>query len=518
MHLQGIPALGWLSFVPLLLSLHRSGYARGVFTVAAYGAFVSLAGQYWLGTFSLISLQVAMLILTLYYLLFAFPLVGLLKGVPRVRWLAFALAWTAFEWLRSLGYLGFPWGLAAHSQYAEHVLLQATSWTGVWGLSFVLLLANAALAEAAAPLLRRPPRLPRASALRPVAAAAVAVLLWAGAGLVAATRPPAAAGAGAAARTVRVALVQQNSDPRRYDYNVTFDSLVRLTDAAMASDPGLVVWSETAFVPNIRRWGSTEIGPDTPESEAALIRLVRRFRDYQAGLKRWLVTGNDDYSISIKKNGEEVREEFNAAVLFDDRGARRETYHKVRLVPFTEYFPFRDLLPGVYKLLISFDVTLWEPGAERTVFSFPGFRFATPICFEDIFPDDIRRFVLAGADVIVNLSNDYWSLTPVEAQQHFAAAVFRSVENRRPLLCATASGVTAQLDASGRIMAKLPQYVEDYLIADVRIDSGPPTLYSRAGDWFPAACALAALAYGMAGLAGAAGRALRRASRRRREG
>jgi apolipoprotein N-acyltransferase len=185
-------------------------------------------------------------------------------------------------------------------------------------------------------------------------------------------------------------------------------------------------------------------------------------------------------------------------------------------VPFTEYFPFRRLLPGIYKLLISYDVTLWEPGSERTVLSFPGFRFATPICFEDIFPDDIRRFVLGGADVILNLSNDYWSLTPVEAQQHFAAAVFRSVENRRPLLCATASGVTAQVDASGRIVGSLPQYVEDYLIADVRVDAGPQTLYSRAGDWFPEACGLAALAYGFAGLAGAASRASRRAAARRR--
>ncbi len=500
---DGIAPLAWIAFVPLLLALHGCGYARGVFTVTAYGAFVSLAGQFWLGTFSLVSLQIAMLILTLYHLLYAFPLVALLRAARRVRWIAFALAATAFEWVRSLGFLGFPWGLAAHSQYRQVALIQATSLTGVWGLSFVLLLANGALAEAVGGLRRGV----RILEWRPAAAAAAAALLWVAAGAVVLARD------GAGGRDVRVALIQQNSDPRRIDYEVTFDRLVRLTDEAAAADPQLVVWSETAFVPNIRRWGAEEPGPELGEPASSYARLVRRFRDYQAGLGRWLVTGNDDYSVAASADGGEVRSEYNAAVLFDDRGGRRETYHKVRLVPFTEHFPYRSLFPRVYDLLRSYDVTLWEPGSERTVFSFPGFRFATPICFEDIFPDDIRRFVAAGAEVIVNLSNDYWSLTPVEARQHFAAAVFRAVENRTPMLRATASGVTAHVDSAGRILATLPTYVEASLVADVRVGDGGATLYNRAGDWFAAACALAAAAYG---LAAPAGRAARRLLSRRR--
>lgn len=183
-------------------------------------------------------------------------------------------------------------------------------------------------------------------------------------------------------------------------------------------------------------------------------------------------------------------------------------------MPFTEHFPYRAAFPWVHDLLAAYDVTLWEPGVERTVFSFPGFRFAAPICFEDIFPDDIRRFAAAGAEVIVNLSNDYWSLTPVEAQQHFAAALFRAVENRRPMLRATASGVTAHVDSAGRIRGTLPSYVEAVLIADVEVGGGT-TPYSRMGDWFPAACGLAAALYGLGALAGRARRAVSSALRRR---
>ncbi len=502
---EGMPLLGWFSFVPLLIALRDCRYGRGVVTVAAYGAFVSLAGQYWLGTFSLVSLQIAMLILTANHLVFAFALVAVLRGLPRVRWIAFALAWTAFEWLRSLGFLGFPWGLVAHAQYRQTALIQAASLTGVWGLSFVVLLVNGALAEAAGAL--RGARWRRlGEAARPLVAAAAVLLVWIAAGGVA------LALADTAGRQVRVALIQQNSDPRRTDYEVTFEALVRLTDEAAASDPRLVVWSETAFVPNIRRWGAEQAATGAG-AEAPYVLLVRRFRDYQKSLGRWLVTGNDDYSLSTGADGSEVRSDYNAAVLFDDSGARRETYHKVRLVPFTEYFPYRDLLPRVHDLLVAYDVTLWEPGGVRTVFSFPGFRFAAPICFEDIFPDDVRRFVAAGAEVIANLSNDYWSLTPVEAQQHFAAALFRAVENRRPLLRATASGVTAHVDAAGRIVATLPLYVEASLVADVRVGSGT-TLYNRLGDWFPAACAVAAAACGVAALAGAALRVVERRRRR----
>ena len=170
-------------------------------------------------------------------------------------------------------------------------------------------------------------------------------------------------------------------------------------------------------------------------------------------------------------------------------------------MPFTEYFPWKEQLPGLYDLLMRFDVHLWEPGTRRVVFRVPGASFSTPICFEDAFPGEVREFVRAGAGLIVNLSNDFWSLTEVEAMQHAANAVFRAVENGRPMVRATASGLTCVVDAVGRIVARAPLYEEAVIVADVRPGTGRATPYTRWGDWFPVALAVLLALVAAAGLA-----------------
>jgi apolipoprotein N-acyltransferase len=220
-------------------------------------------------------------------------------------------------------------------------------------------------------------------------------------------------------------------------------------------------------------------------------------REYQKQTGTWLLTGNDDYEVVPGSEGpDELRLDYNAAILFSPLGERVKTYHKIHLVPFTEYFPYKKQLPWFYQLLMDFDVYLWEPGTERVVFEHPKFSFSTPICFEDSFPNDIRKFIREGADVIMNISNDFWSLTRVEAKQHFINSLFRAVENRRPLLRATASGVTAYVETSGRVAAQLPYYAADFLVVDVDLSKNRGSLYTRFGDWFPYLCAagLAALA------------------------
>jgi apolipoprotein N-acyltransferase len=281
-------------------------------------------------------------------------------------------------------------------------------------------------------------------------------------------------------KQVRIALIQQNTDPRKDDYRDSFNVLRFLTDKAMAEQPDLVAWSETAFVPNIRKWSKLD-----PE-KYGYARLVHDFLAYQKSLGTWLITGNDDYMTVTTELGEE-RVDYNASILFSPEGERMETYHKLHLVPFTEYFPYREQFPGFYNLLLDFDVNLWEPGTEPIVFEHPKFTFSTPICFEDSFPGDIRRFVRNGAEVILNLSNDFWSLTTVEAKQHFVNSLFRAVETRRPLARSTASGLTAYVDTAGRVRSSLPYYVEGYVVVDVEIPESRTTLYTLAGDWFPIA-------------------------------
>lgn len=487
--LDGIAVLGWIALVPLFLLFRVCSYGRSVFYGTVFGTVLTMASNYWLATFNLVSLQFAVVLFFGYYVVFMLVSLWIFKKSRRFTLLVMPLAWTLFELLRSSGFLGYPWTLLAHSQYSSTALIQVSAITGVWGVSFLVLLVNSAIAESvwrrfidpwsgrSVPGTSAGSGVSGISAWRPLVATAVlALMVWAGGGIALLAdrlRPE-------PSRTARVALVQQNTDPRQARYRNTLSILRRLTDESLEAEPDLVAWSETAFVPNIRRWAAE----DPP---GALTGIVNDFLDYQQSIDTWLVTGNDDYEVIRSPEGEEVeRNSYNASVLFDDTGARRKTYRKVRLVPFTEYFPYRDALPGIYELLQEFDVHLWEPGQERTVFEHPKFTFSTPICFEDVFPTEIRRFVNAGAEVVLNLTNDYWSLTEVQAKQHFAGAMFRAIENRRPMLRATASGLTSHIDTHGRILGTLPYYEEAWMTAELQLRENPPTtVYTRLGDWFP---------------------------------
>lgn len=481
--LDGLGFLSFFALVPLFLVVEASSLMRGWLYTVAYGVLSGMLVSFWLGTYSLVTLQLATMVLMLAYALYFLPALWLVRRLSSLRFLGLALSWLLFEYLRSIGYWGYPWGLWGTAQYRFLTLTQVAELAGVWGVSFVVLLFNAGLAAVLGALDRGrglSRSLPAPLSAFGLLAACLVFGLWSRARI---EGEP-------ITKTVRLALVQQNTDPRKEDYNATFATLRRLTDQAMLQSPELVVWSETAFVPNIRRWSKED-----PEREP-LARLVREFLGYQRGLGAWLLTGNDDYELRSGPGGEEVRLDYNGAVLFDPEGRRVATYHKLHLVPFTEYFPFEKQLPGLYRWLLSFDVYLWEPGRERLIFRHPRLAFFTPICFEDSFPDDIRRFVLEGGEAIVNISNDYWSLHEAEAKQHAVNASFRAVENRRPLLRSTASGLTCYVDIDGDFLASTPYYANNFLIADVVFRPERKSLYTRWGDWLPqaAAAALAVLA------------------------
>ncbi|MFW5685632.1 MAG: apolipoprotein N-acyltransferase [Spirochaetota bacterium] len=520
--LDGFPLLGWIAFVPLFLVWRSARFGPAVLYGVAFGGFTTLLSSYWLGTFGLIALQVTVLFFLVYFALFTPIAIYLYRSVRFGRVFVLPLAFTLFEYLRSIGFLGYPWALAAHSQYSVLPIIQIAELTGVWGVSFLVLLANSAIAEFVGAAIRRhserrtwsrsePRRGATPASVRRSFGWLLGVIGLVGAvalggGIVLAAN----VGPDPDARSVTVAQIQQNTDPRRNDYDGTLNTLIRLTNQAMAADPDIVVWSETAFVPNIRRWSEDD-------SSRRYHALVRRFLTYQEQLGTWLLTGNDDYELVRDAEGNEIdRVRFNAAVLFDDEGNRRETYRKIRLVPFTEYFPYREQFPRIYSLLLQFEMVFWEKGTEQTVFEHPQFTFSTPICYEDVFPDYVRGFVRRGAEVIVNISNDYWSLTEAQAKQHFAAGLFRAVENRRPLVRSTASGVTAHVDEYGRVLAAGPYFEPAFMISEVRVDPDQrTTLYTRWGDYFPLAAGGALLVLWIVSLAisGTTGRARTRRKR-----
>ena len=161
-----------------------------------------------------------------------------------------------------------------------------------------------------------------------------------------------------------------------------------------------------------------------------LVQELRAFLDTQTVP---YVVGNDDGELQRVAEDKEIRVDYNAAILFD-KGRIVDTYRKLHLVPFTESFPFKKQLPGIYDWLVNADTHFWEQGKVYTVFEADGVRFSTPICFEDTFGYLCRGFIRHGAQVLVNMTNDAWSFSVPCAMQHMTMAVFRAVENRRSVV------------------------------------------------------------------------------------
>jgi apolipoprotein N-acyltransferase len=302
----------------------------------------------------------------------------------------------------------------------------------------------------------------------------------------------------------RAALVQQNVDPWRGGfraYEQSLEILTRLSRRAVREDPQIVIWSETSFVPAID-WHSRY------RTDRQMYSLVRALRDFLESQEVPYVVGNDDGQLVRDEQGREYRADYNAAILFEN-GRIVDTYRKLHLVPFTEHFPYRRLLPGVYEWLRDADTHFWEKGQELTVFEAAGVRFSTPICFEDTFAYLCRDFVRAGAQVLVNMTNDSWSNAVACEMQHMSIALFRTVETKRSLVRSTNGGITCVIDPNGRITSMLEPFTEGYLIAEVPVFDDTETLYVRWGDWF----AIVVLVLAGAGLLWGLARVLRRPAR-----
>jgi apolipoprotein N-acyltransferase len=531
--LDGLGPLAWISLVPLLLVLITDKPPMAVFYGVVFGALQALIINYWHGTYDYVTLHLITIAFVVEFLLFMIALVGLIKLSGKWGFLVVPAAWLVFDYLRAVGVLGYPWGIIGTTQFRFLPLIHIASITGVWGVDFIVLLCNAAIAwtliagafrwswiprssmlnrsvsRAAhgggrfARVMtgkdRRTKRVLPAQALFPMAvfAGLFALSIAVGTGVLISVRhrlygqPE--------VKTATVVLVQQNTDPRKHEYKENFEKLAELTDRALLAlpaKPDLVAWPEGGLKLDIRYWST----PDRRNSYWG--RVVQQFRDYQKGLGTWLMTGTQDHEMVLDPEGNRVRRNFNSSVLLDAKGEVNGFYHKINLVPFSEHFPLdKEKFAGLYEMFQKYDISNWGIGEERLVYQHEKMRIATPICFEDVFSDHLRRFVLRDVDIILNMSNDYWSLSPVEGRQHGLFSLFRAVENQRPVLRTTSSGYTVYIDATGRIQPGSPDpYTEGYVIARVPLPEKRLTLYTRWGDWFPIAVAIAVVAFALAGL------------------
>lgn len=472
-----IHALAWVALVPLLLSSAGGDRARGWWLGVLFGFVHQATALYWLshamthfGGLSLPLAAVATLALAAYLAIF-WGLLGIVASRADLRHpagpLLVAAAWAGLAWAQSWLLSGFPWTLLGYAAARTDTLGQLASVTGVYGPGFLAVAINGSIA---ALLLHRRAALP--SAVLPVAGLLAATLfgIWELAGAPAAMGP---AGEGA----LRVGMVQGNvPQDRKWSpearQQVMQDHL-RLTRDAVAEGAQVVFWPESSW-------------PDAYGLE--------RDATAQALLGDIAGSGGVALVVGTVHVGEDPGGDLwvaNSAVLVDADGSLGGRYDKTHLVPFGEYLPLRRWL-GALGPLVQAVGEMREGSASQ-----PPLRSAAgplppvglSICYEIIFPGIAARQARQGAELLATLTNDAWYGDTSGPYQHVAMARLRAIENRRWLVRAANTGISAVFDPWGRQVVASRLNEQTTLTAAVQPRTGL-TLYSRRGDVFAVACAL----------------------------
>ena len=281
---------------------------------------------------------------------------------------------------------------------------------------------------------------------------------------------------------LHVALVQA-SVPRAEKFDVRykqtiFDKFSRLSKIALTSASGidLLVWPESAM-------------PEPVLEDQETFDFVSQ------------IARSNKVDLLLGAIDEEPHQVYNAALLFRPEGDP-QLYRKIHLVPFGEYVPFRHSFP-LFAAIVGDQVPEdFDAGKEFTVFQLSNHRakVAPLICFEDTIGELTRQFVLRGADFFANVTNDGWFLRSAGSRQHLANAIFRCVENRRPMVRAANTGVTCFVNEFGRVTQVLRDdqgsiFEEGTLIGEINIATEPSlTFYGQHGELFAKICTGLALA------------------------
>lgn len=385
--------------------------------------------------------------------------------------LAFLVAagWVTVEMLRGVVFTGWGWNTLGSALHAQWAMIQIVEYTGVPGLSFLVAFVNVIVLAITARFIVEA----RVKPVRPhfELTLTMAALL----GIVAfgfrAMQIP------MPSQTVRVAAVQPNI-PREEKFNprfaqATFDKFTRLSQVALPSRPDLLVWPESSM-------------PGPVMHDALSYEFVTGF---VANTKVDLLLGAIDQDEAAA---------YNAALLVSDAGRHVQLYRKVHLVPFGEYVPGRHTLPGLARIVGDQVPEDFGFGREHTVFKMTGkeVQVAPLICFEDTIGELTRQFVLRGATLLANVTNDGWFLESAGSRQHLANAVFRCVETRLPMVRSANTGVTCFINHLGRVTQILlddtgSQFTEGVLTGDVKVPIAyQPTFYVRYGELFEKSCAI----------------------------
>jgi apolipoprotein N-acyltransferase len=483
--------LAWIALVPLHLALdyipkRRAfwlGWLTGTIGFTGIMAWVVTA----MTTYGKVPLPISyaiLLLLTaylgLYVGLYSVSLVWLRQLIPRYGIFFAPCLWVSLELLRTYAFSGLPWCLLGYSQYRYIELIQVADHLGVYGVSFLIVMVNLALAELSSwvmPFFRgfRPAKLPWELVTMTFLLLGLSWWYgqWISSGTPLSDLPRSA---------ITVGVVQPNID-QAVKWDMTFrDQTMQRFDrltARFGTEADLVVWPEAA----------------TPF-------VLEREKEYQLQLVAWADRAKAPIllgSPALRFYPDRRPYLLNSAYLLTPDGMVLGRYDKHHLVPFGEYIPLKSSVLFFLDKLVE-GIGDFEAGPGSTILSFTPktsgagnaqrpMKFGVAICYEVIFPDLVRRFAANGAEFLVTITNDGWFGASSAPAQHFAMVVFRSVENHLAFARSANTGISGFVDPFGRIIQASPLFTEEALQATITAWQ-PHTFYSQNGDVFAYGCVI----------------------------
>ena len=462
----GHPAAAWVALTPLLVVLHGTRSPGLAFGLGLTTGAVHFAGTLpWLTQvmteFGGVPLSVGVLLngllvayLALFPAAFAVMVVLLCGRLGGWALLGAAPVWLTTELGRMWLFGGFPWELLGYSQTSVLPVAQLASLFGVHGVTLLVVFINSAMA-----LVLVGPSVHRVRVLA-VATGVLGVVVLFGAWRLMDNRLV------RDGTPLRVGLVQGNIaqsdkwDPARR--STILSRYLDLSRQSAADGAQLIVWPESA----------TPFSFETDPDGDAVRQLARD-------------TGAHVLFGSTQRRRDPVSRLFNAAFLLRPDGETAAVYHKMHLVPFGEYVPFRSVLFFASPLVEA--VTDFSPGASPVMLPIGTHRISTAICYEIIYPELVRRFVRRGSELLTTITNDAWYGRSAAPHQHFQQAAMRAIEQGRYLVRAANTGISGVVDPYGRVLARSALFETAVITEEVRLLTGL-TFYGRMGDLLAYLC------------------------------
>lgn len=475
-HFPDLGMLAWFHLIPLLLVLsHLKGFK--FFGAAALAGLISYGGTlYWLalamknfgGLVPREAIGVLFLILIILALYFSLALSFAFWVHRRIGWPLFILIpvfLLSFDFLRKYFPVGgFPWPMASYSQGGFLPYFQWVDILGAYGLSFFIFLVNALFADL---LLCWKRREFDVVLTRGVILVLVVLISFYASILDQRHCDRTTQNVG----VLHLALIQGNiSQEMKWDPQSARENILRylnLSRQAASEGAEIAVWPETAYPYTV---------------DLSDLSSVRLFDADLLPLPTLLGAVSQWPTITAA-----VPLYYNSAFMVGTDGLVTSFYHKMHLVPFGEYVPMKDWLVFARRLTTS--VGDFERGPHPSLLSFNNFKLGTLICYEDIFSDISRAFVKEGADFLVNISNDAWYGDSSASYQHLVFSQFRALENRRYVVRATNTGMTAVIDIHGDILKEFPPTLEGALVWPLSVEKKEAP-YTRWGDWVAWGCVI----------------------------